>query len=47
MLGEKVFQSEIFESKPEMYLNLPAGLYIYKIKNTEKMIGTGKIIIQD
>lgn len=47
VIGEKVFQSEIFESKSEINLNLPAGLYFYKIKNTAEIIGTGKIIIQD
>ncbi len=47
MLGNIIF-SKTFNSKHEtLNLNLPNGMYFYQVKDTEKIIGTGKVIIQN
>lgn len=46
LFGEQVFQSEISNSKSEINMNLPSGIYFYKVKNNQQLISTGKLIIQ-
>ncbi|MBI4647401.1 MAG: PKD domain-containing protein [Bacteroidia bacterium] len=47
MLGKKVLQIEIHNSRTEVQINnLQAGLYYYNIAGGNKIIKTGKIVIQ-
>lgn len=47
--GKKVFQSEISSLKSEINLDLPGGMYLYRLRqvgNEQPLIGNGRIIIQ-
>ena len=46
VFGTKVYQSEISNSKSEINLNLPGGMYFYQVSNQRQLIGNGKFIIR-
>lgn len=46
VLGEKVFQTEIFHPISDFHLNLPEDIYFYQVRNQTQVIGTGKLIIR-
>ena len=43
--GNIVFENKINFNSEILYLNLPTGFYVYRIKNNEKFISSGKIVI--
>jgi hypothetical protein len=46
VLGEKVFQTEIFHPTTDLQLNLSKGVYFYQVRNQTQVIGMGKLIIR-
>lgn len=46
ILGEKIFENKITDSKTKINLNHEAGIYFLKIKTGKKIINNVKIIIQ-
>lgn len=45
-LGSLVYSSPINNSKEELFLNLPLGMYYYFISNNDEQVGKGKLIIK-
>lgn len=46
LLGEKIFESQNDNSKIKVNLSTRAGVYFVKIKTQEKIIASGKIVVQ-
>ncbi len=46
VLGEKVYQTEIFHSSSDIQLNLPEGVYFYQVRNQTEVIGMDKLVIR-
>ncbi len=47
VIGTKIFSSELIDSKTEITSNLPAGLYMYRLKYSNSLVFTGKLVIQE
>lgn len=46
MVGEKVYSSQISNPISHISLDLPSGMYFYKVEDNKQIIGNGKIIVQ-
>ena len=46
LLGVIVYRASIIKPITEFNLNLPANIYLYKIRNVNKVSDTGKLLIE-
>lgn len=46
MFGKIVLKSEIKKQKTEIFIDLPAGMYFYRVKDKDNNVRHGRIIIQ-
>ncbi|MDD5570879.1 MAG: T9SS type A sorting domain-containing protein [Bacteroidales bacterium] len=46
LLGKKIFQTSISKPQTKINLDLPNGIYFYKVTDNKQFVSTGKLIVQ-